>query len=136
MARITGIGGVFLRSRDPKALKQWYADALGAKLSEYGSINFLWSDEGPAGSGLTVFSPFAEDTPYFGDSGQSYMINFRVDDLDGLLAHLSTLGIWIDPKREDAEYGHFAWIKDPEGNRIELWQPVEVSEETKEEFLK
>lgn len=124
MARVTGIGGVFLRSKDPKALAKWYADALGCPVSEWGHIDFKWSDEVPAGTGTTVWNAFPADTKYFGGSGQSFMLNLRVDDLDGLLEKLKGLGTWIDEKREDHDYGRFAWINDPEGNRVELWQPL------------
>ena len=136
MARVTGIGGVFLRARDPKALAQWYADHLGVVLSEYGGINFLWSDEVPPQTGLTTWSLFPADTKYFGSDQQQAMINYRVDDLDALLEKLSAAGVTVDPKREDADYGRFAWITDPEGNRLELWQPLPQSSEQSEASLK
>lgn len=123
MARITGIGGIFLKAQDPKALSAWYAQHLGLPLSDYGGANFLWSDELPAGTGSTAWSLFPEATEYFGPGPQTAMVNYRVDDLDGLLQQLASAGVWIDPKRDDSEYGRFAWIQDPEGNRIELWQP-------------
>ena len=123
MARITGVGGVFLRSQDPKALAKWYAEHLGITLNG-GYAAFPWSDEGPAGTGMTTWSAFPADTKYFGDGPQATMINYRVDDLDALLAQLAEAGVWIDPKREDASYGRFAWIKDCDGNRLELWQPL------------
>jgi predicted enzyme related to lactoylglutathione lyase len=128
MARVTGIGGIFLRARDPKALSAWYARNLGIALSDYGGATFLWSDEVPATTGMTTWSIFPADTKYFGpgtEAGpQAAMVNYRVDDLDGLLERLKAEGVTIDPKREDASYGRFAWIVDPEGNRIELWQPL------------
>ena len=129
MARVTGIGGVFLRARDPKALATWYADHLGLTLSPYGGATFLWSDEQPAGTGSTTWPTFPHDTSYFGPPDptrgpQTVMINYRVDDLEALLAKLAEAGVSIDPKREDADYGRFAWITDPEGNRLELWQPL------------
>jgi len=124
MARVTGIGGVFLRARDPKALSQWYADNLGVKLTDYGGVTFLWTDEVPATTGMTTWSLFPADTKYFGSPTQQAMVNYRVDDLDELLVQLKAAGVTIDPKREDADYGRFAWISDPEGNRIELWQPL------------
>jgi len=128
MARVTGIGGIFLRARDPKALSAWYAQNLGIVLSDYGGATFLWSDEVPATTGSTTWSLFPENTKYFGPGTaagpQAAMVNYRVDDLDALLEQLKAAGVTIDPKREDASYGRFAWIVDPEGNRVELWQPL------------
>ncbi len=135
MARVTGIGGVFFRARDPKALTAWYAKHLGVPVGEWGTT-FLWTDEIPATTGSTAWSLFPQDTKYFGPGQQACMINYRVDDLDALLAQLTAAGVTIDPKRESAEYGHFAWIVDPEGNRIELWQPLAMDDSTKAEFLK
>ena len=124
MARVTGIGGVFLRSNDPKATAKWYAEHLGITLSDFNGAAFQWSDEVPAGTGMTAWSAFPQDTSYFGEGPQQVMINYRVDDLDALLASLTAAGVWIDPKRDDASYGRFAWIKDCDGNRLELWQPL------------
>jgi predicted enzyme related to lactoylglutathione lyase len=123
MARVTGIGGVFLRSKDPKRLSAWYARHLGLPVTEWG-VSFEWKDEVPAGTGATAWSTFAEDTEYFGDDPRQTMINYRVDDLDALLVQLAAAGVWIDPKRQDESYGKFAWIKDCDGNRVELWQPL------------
>lgn len=120
MAKATGVGGVFFKARDPKALAAWYAAHLGITQADHGALMF----EGPETAGTTVFSPFPLETKYFGDGPQQHMINFRVDDLDALLKQLEGAGVRIDPKREDYGYGRFAWIWDPEGNRIELWQPV------------
>lgn len=128
MARVTGIGGVFLRSRDPKAMAKWYSENLGITLSDFNGTGFQWADEIPAGTGMTAWSAFPQDTSYFGDGPQTAMINYRVDDLDALLATLSAAGVWIDPKREDFAYGRFAWIKDCDGNRLELWQPLRIEE--------
>ncbi len=128
MARVTGIGGVFLRSTDPKATAKWYAEHLGITLSDFNGTAFQWSDEVPAGTGMTAWSAFPQDTSYFGDGPQPFMINYRVDDLDALLASLAAAGVWIDPKREDASYGRFAWIKDGDGNRVELWQPLKTDD--------
>ncbi|MGA8938598.1 MAG: VOC family protein [Acidobacteriaceae bacterium] len=128
MARVTGIGGVFLRSSDPKALAKWYSENLGITLADFNGTAFQWSDEIPTGSGMTAWSTFPADTSYFGEGQQGAMINYRVDDLDALLATLSASGVWIDPKREDYAYGRFAWIKDCDGNRLELWQPLQIAE--------
>jgi predicted enzyme related to lactoylglutathione lyase len=124
MARVTGIGGVFLRAKDPKSLKAWYAQHLGITLSAFGGVKFLWSDEVPAGSGMTAWSTFPDDTQYFGPGRQAVMINYRVDDLEALLAQLTAAGVAIAERSEDYTYGRFAWIVDPEGNRLELWQPL------------
>ncbi|MGD0519930.1 MAG: VOC family protein [Terracidiphilus sp.] len=119
MAKAVGVGGVFLKARNPLALAAWYAAHLGIRPGEAGSLVF----DGPESAGMTVFAHFPLDSPYFGDPAQQAMVNFRVDDLDGLLAQLAAAGVRIDPKREDYAYGRFAWIWDPEGNRVELWQP-------------
>jgi predicted enzyme related to lactoylglutathione lyase len=125
MARVTGIGGIFLKSKDPRRLAQWYATHLGIQLNDWGGAQFLWSDEVPPTTGSTAWSTFPEDTPYFGPNPtQSTMLNYRVDDLDALLTQLAAASIWIDPHREDADYGRFAWIKDCDNNRLELWQPI------------
>ena len=123
MARVTGVGGVFLKARDPKALAAWYAKHLNLSPQPWG-IKFLWSDDVPKGTGATAWSTFPEDTKDFGPGKQTVMINYCVDDLDGLLAQLKKDGVTIDPKRDDGPFGKFAWIVDPEGNRLELWQPV------------
>ncbi len=106
----------------------WYAQHLGIALSEWGGATFLWTDDVPAGTGQTAWNVFPADTDHFGPdhaSGpQSSMINYRVDDLDALLEQLRAAGVTIDPKREDHSFGRFAWIVDPDGNRLELWQPL------------
>jgi predicted enzyme related to lactoylglutathione lyase len=119
MARAVGVGGVFLKARDPQALAAWYASQLGIQPGEGGSLVF----DGPESAGMTVFAHFPEDTGYFGGGEQQAMVNFRVDDLDALLVQLAAAGVRVDPKREDASYGRFAWIWDLEGNRVELWEP-------------
>jgi catechol 2,3-dioxygenase-like lactoylglutathione lyase family enzyme len=128
MARVTGIGGVFLKSPDPKALTAWYAEHLGIQLNDWGGAHFLWSDEVPPTTGGTAWMIFPQATKHFGPGNasgpQTAMINYRVDDLDGLLAKLEAAGVAIDPDRQEAGYGKFAWITDPDGNRVELWQPL------------
>jgi predicted enzyme related to lactoylglutathione lyase len=122
MAKAVGVGGVFLKARDPQALADWYAARLGIQPQGGGSLVF----SGPESAGMTVFAHFPLDTHYFGDGAQQAMVNFRVDDLDQLLAELAAAGVRIDPKREDYDYGRFAWIWDLEGNRVELWEPVQA----------
>ncbi|MGI4828400.1 MAG: VOC family protein [Janthinobacterium lividum] len=124
MARVTGVGGVFLRSPDPKRLVAWYAEHLGLTIESYGAATFSWTDEVPPGTGSTTWSAFPQDTTYFGEGTQAVMINYRVDDIDGLLEQLGRAGVTIDPKRDDSDFGRFAWIQDCDGNRLELWQPV------------
>ena len=118
MAKVTGVGGVFLRSADPKRLTAWYAEHLGFPVNEWGTM-FPWKDQP---EGMTIWSAFKEDSDYFGERTQQAMVNYRVDDLDALLEQLAAAGVWIDPKRQNEEYGKFAWIKDCDGNRVELWQ--------------
>ncbi|HEY1501985.1 MAG TPA: VOC family protein [Acidobacteriaceae bacterium] len=119
MAKATGIGGVFLRARDPKALYVWYEKHLGLPL-QYGS--FIIPAEQERNS--IAFSFFSDKSEHFPLS-QPAMINLQVDDLDALLDQLAAAGVTIDPKRDSAEYGKFAWITDLEGNRVELWQPAD-----------
>lgn len=123
MARVTGIGGVFLRARDPKALVAWYTEHLGIVPGAGGFIQFPWSDQVPPGTGTTIWSTFPNDTAYFGDPGQQVMVNYRVDDLDGVLAQLRSAGATVDDSNKDESFGRFAWAVDPEGNRFELWEP-------------
>ncbi|QQQ75666.1 VOC family protein [Saccharothrix sp. 6-C] len=119
VARVTGIGGVFLRARDPERLAEWYREHLGVPMSDGGAITFHWTE-----AETTTFALFADDTDYFGEPGQRAMINLRVDDLAGLLARLRGHGVEVLPQTEDSEFGRFGWCVDPEGNRIELWQPA------------
>lgn len=112
MARVTGFGGFFFRSKDNKALAAWYEKHLGINGMEW------QQEEGP-----TVFAPFKEDTTYF-DTQQQFMMNFRVEGLNALLDELKANGVRIDNNRMEESYGKFAWIYDPEGNKIELWEPV------------
>ena len=123
MRRVTGIGGVFFKSKDPKALGAWYRDHLGLDVQEWGGVAFRWADDNPNGTGTTIWSPFKEDTGYFAPSTAPFMVNFRVEDLHGLLAALRLEGCSVDDKVDESEYGKFGWVMDPEGNRIELWQP-------------
>ena len=118
MKRVAGIGGIFFTAANPKALNDWYVKHLGVPVGDFGA---MFEDGGP-----TIWSTFEKRTPYFGPQDKEFMINYRVDDLDGLLETLRAEGVWIDERREDHEYGRFAWIADPEGNRIELWEPAKT----------
>jgi len=126
MKRVTGIGGVFFKSKDPKALGAWYRDHLGIEVEEWGGAAFRWaSSDNPSATGTTIWSPFKEDTGYFAPSKAPFMINYRVEDLHALLAQLRREGCDVDTKVDESEYGKFGWVIDPEGNKIELWQPPE-----------
>lgn len=126
MARVTGIGGVFIRAQDPLALARWYAEHLDVPAERYGGATFRWADGAtPECPGSTTWAPFPEDTDYFGDKGQRVMVNFRVDDLDGVLARLRAAGVPVLDEVEDGEFGRFGWCEDPEGNRVELWEPAD-----------
>ena len=118
MQKVTGIGGVFFKVRDPAAMAEWYRKHLGIE-SQDGYKVFDWNDP----KGATVWSVFPKDAENFGPSTNNFMINYRVADMTALLDELRSASIVIE-KTESHEYGHFAWISDPEGNRIELWQPV------------
>ncbi|MBK9147495.1 MAG: VOC family protein [Flavobacteriales bacterium] len=112
---VSGIGGFFFRADDHKALAKWYNDHFGINDEANG---WIWQQD----AGPTVFSPFKRDSDYF-DAKQPFMLNLRVQDMDGLLKKLEADGVRIDPKRQDEDYGRFAWVYDPEGNKIELWEP-------------
>ncbi len=120
MERVTGIGGVFFRARDPAALARWYEQHLGIDPVPTGEGGKVWE---PAG-GPTVFAPFKLDTGYFGRESQQFMLNFRVGNLDAMLAQLRAAGIEV-PVPEEYPQGRFARVHDPEGNPIELWEPKE-----------
>jgi predicted enzyme related to lactoylglutathione lyase len=126
VAKAVGVGGVFLRASDPEKLSAWYAEHLGIPSQDGGSLAF----DGPESMGMTVFAHFPASTKYFGEGAQQVMINFRVDNLDELLAKLTAANVRIDSNREDQAYGRFAWIWDPEGNRVELWEPPGRGQQT------
>ena len=116
MERVLGVGGYFIRAADPAALGAWYRECLGLDADENG----LWRPE----AGVTVFAAFESGTDYFGSSGQQTMLNFRVRDLDAMLAHLRSKGADLSEETQDMDgVGRFGWVTDPEGNRVELWEP-------------
>jgi catechol 2,3-dioxygenase-like lactoylglutathione lyase family enzyme len=120
--RVIGIGGIFFKSANTEGLCRWYQQ-LGIDAGEHGAT-FPWrSQTDPSKEHVTVWSVFPSTSDYFEPSTAGFMINYIVEDLDALLARLGENGVRIDPKREDHEYGRFAWIYDPDGNKIELWEP-------------
>lgn len=126
MQRVTGIGGVFIKAKDPAALAAWYEKHLGIGFAGQSYVSFSWVNENnPAVPGTTVFSFFKDSSDYFAPSGAPYMLNFRVKDLDTLLAALRAEGVTVMEKTEHYGYGKFGWCLDPEGNKIELWEPVD-----------
>jgi predicted enzyme related to lactoylglutathione lyase len=123
MQRVIGIGGIFIKSRDPKALQAWYVKHLGLPLTPDGYVVFSSAEK--EDRGYAVWSAFPESTTYLEPSTSRYMINFRVADLDGLLSALREEGVQIVGEPMYESYGKFGWILDPEGNKIELWEPVD-----------
>lgn len=121
--RVTGLGGFFFKTKNPSQIKDWYGKHLGLPVDDYG-CTFWWKDkEGKDCS--TQWSPFKEDTKYFSPSEKQFMMNFRVENLRELLKTLKEEGVTIIGEVEEYEYGKFGWILDPEGNKIELWEPVD-----------
>jgi len=130
MAKVTGIGGVFFKStKDKDALVAWYRDNLGLKFEDWGGSIIKWADDAQVDGGMTVWSTAAPDSKWFAPSESNFMINYRVDDLYGLLAQLKENG--IDPVGEPADdfNGKFAWVMDPDGNKVELWEPKASDDE-------
>ena len=124
MKRVTGIGGIFFKSKDPDELRKWYRTHLGIESEKESAAIFKWRKlDDPKSERYTVWSPFPDDTDYFAPSAKPFMMNFQVDNLEELLAQLKREGVEVDPRVETYDYGKFAWIMDPEGNRIELWEP-------------
>ena len=122
MKKVTGIGGIFFKCKDPKAINEWYKTHLGFDTSPYGT-SFEWRDIDDSRKGLTQWNPFADNTKYFEPSAKDFMINYRVENLEALVEQLRNEGITIVDKIEDSEYGKFVHILDIEGNKIQLWEP-------------
>ncbi|HJQ36220.1 MAG TPA: VOC family protein [Thermoanaerobaculia bacterium] len=124
MPRVTGIGGVFFKSTsDHKRLAAWYRDNLGLTFEEWGGAILKWPEDGGADGGMTVWHVADRESKWFSPSTSSFMINYRVDDLTGLLAQLESNGVEIVKGPESDENGKFAWVMDPDGNKVELWEP-------------
>lgn len=124
MNRVTGIGGVFFKAKDAPTLRAWYARHLGIEVEEWGGTAFTWTDpDGKPTAGMTIWSVAPATSDQFAPGSASFMINYRVEDLHGLVAALRAEGCNVLDKIEDTEYGKFAWVIDPEDNKVELWQP-------------
>ncbi len=124
MKRVTGIGGIFFNAVDPVALRAWYQRHLGIDVQEWGGTAFTWADAaGKATKGTTAWSIGAADGDSFAPGKATFMVNYRVDDLAALLQALRDEGCDVLEKMDDSAYGKFGWVMDPEGNKVELWQP-------------
>ncbi len=124
MAKVLGVGGVFFKSKDPQALMKWYQSALGVPADSPDYATFFAATM-PSG-GCTVFSPFKDSTEYFAPSSSSFMFNLIVDDLDGALRQVSEAGAALAGEVQSYDYGRFGWFIDPDGNKVELWEPAEA----------
>lgn len=125
MKRVTGLGGIFFKCEDPEKMKEWYRNHLGIESDQYGG-KFVWRDhENPEKEAITAWSPFAKDSDYYAPSTKEYMFNYRVENLEGLLKVLKEEGVEVVGEMESYSYGKFGWIMDPEGRKIELWEPVD-----------
>ena len=124
MNRVTGIGGVFFNARDPVALRAWYKRHLGIDVQDWGGAAFTWADgAGNPMKGTTIWSIGAADANQFAPSSSTFMINYRVEDLTALLKALRNEGCNVLEKTDESDYGKFGWVVDPEGNKVELWEP-------------
>jgi predicted enzyme related to lactoylglutathione lyase len=133
MARITGIGGVFFKSKgDSTALAEWYRQHLGLELADFGGAILRWPADQAADGGLTVWHVAKHDSQWFSPSTAPFMINYRVDNLDELLARLRAAGVAIIQGPESHENGKFAWIMDPDDNKVELWEPMAWDDNNKD----
>ena len=126
MRRVTGIGGIFFKAKDPVALRAWYQTHLGIDVQSWGGAAFSWADEaGQPTPGTTVWNIAGQDGDDYGPAKSPFMINYRVADLTALLDALRSEGCTVLDKSDDSDYGKFGWVVDPEGNKVELWQPPE-----------
>jgi predicted enzyme related to lactoylglutathione lyase len=123
MARVTGIGGIFFKARDPDALRGWYRRHLGLDIQEWGGVTFRAPGAPDGREAITVWTIFPSDSNYFAPGSAEFMINYRVDNLSDMLAVLRNQGCIMNEKIEESEFGKFGWAQDPEGNRLELWEP-------------
>ena len=126
LKRVTGIGGIFFKCKDPKKVREWYQTHLGLNTNQYGTV-FEWRQgEDTTRKGFTQWSPFTETTKYFAPSTKDFMINYRVADLEALVAQLKVEGVTVTDTIQTVEYGKFVHILDVEGNKVELWEPNDI----------
>ncbi|MCZ6692714.1 MAG: VOC family protein [Bacteroidetes bacterium] len=125
MKKVTGIGGIFFKCQDPDKMKEWYNQQLGLVTDHYGSLFEFRHADDPDQKGYLQWSPFSQDTKYFEPSKKDFMINYRVENLEGLVKELKKNGVTVVDEIEKLEYGKFVHILDPENNKIELWEPVD-----------
>ncbi|MFZ2897906.1 MAG: VOC family protein [Saprospiraceae bacterium] len=123
--KVTGIGGIFFRSKDPQAVREWYSANLGLAVNQWGSSFEFRNANRPEEINYLQWSPFNEDTDYFEPSKKEFMVNYRVQNIEGLVKQLRENGVTIVDEIETFEYGKFVHILDPEGNKIELWEPID-----------
>jgi len=132
MAKVTGIGGVFFKStEDHKKLAEWYSKNLGIQLEPWGGAILKWTDDTAGDRGVTAWHVAAKNTEWFSPSASSFMINYRIDDMSEMLAHLTRNGVEILKGPESDDNGKFAWVLDPDDNKIELWEPMPWDEQNK-----
>lgn len=125
MKKVTGIGGIFFKCEDPEKMRNWYSENLGLKTNEYGSLFEFRNTHEPDKKNYLQWSPFKKDTEYMNPSKKDFMINYRVENMEELVEELKNSGVEICDKIESYEYGKFVHIMDPEGNKIELWEPID-----------
>lgn len=124
MKRVTGVGGIFIKSKDPARLKAWYREHLDMDIQDWGGMTFPWhTPEAKNPDGMTVWTVFDAKSTYFDPSTAPFMVNYRVENLHDVLAALRAEGCAVDAKTEESEFGRFGWVVDPDGNKVELWEP-------------
>ncbi|HXI23608.1 MAG TPA: VOC family protein [Pyrinomonadaceae bacterium] len=128
MKKVTGIGGIFFKAKDPDKLREWYRQHLGIESESWGGFAFHWRDDPQTDGGATAWSIFPDSSKYFAPSTQPFMINFRVANLQELVTALRADGVEVEANLEESEFGKFGWVMDPEGNRVELWEPPSSAE--------
>ncbi len=129
MKKVTGIGGIFFKCKDPKTMRDWYRDNLGLKTNEYGSVFEWYQGADNTKKGFSQWSPFSETTKYFEPSKKDFMINYRVENIEALVQELKNNGVTVLDEIQSYDYGKFVHVLDPEGNNIELWEPNDIEYE-------